>query len=342
MSKKRIEYFDIAKGIAMLCIIVGHMGMESVNQFVFTFHVPLFFLVSGYFLNDRLSVREYAKIRAKQLMIPYAVTSVILVISGTIASYIWLGTKEGAFFGFLNQVLTALYGSGSPAHMIQFVEGIYAFPIGAIWFLPATWVALVIVRYFMNWKYCGICIVIVAILGYSSSKAFWMPLSIQAGMTAAAFVYLGMLARRHQVMEKKLPSEIFIGTIAIWGFCILFCGKLYWVENTFTNGLTDVAGALAGSYLVLRFSRMLEQRVRFLARPLRFVGENSLVILCAHTVELQVIHWDWIGEIFDVGWTVEMGITFATKVLFCLLIVWLVKVMQSIFRKVAVKNKGNR
>lgn len=31
----------------MLCIIAGHFGIVSAERFVFTFHVPLFFLLSG-------------------------------------------------------------------------------------------------------------------------------------------------------------------------------------------------------------------------------------------------------------------------------------------------------
>lgn len=52
-TKKRICYIDIAKGFAMLCIIAGHFGITSANRFVYTFHVPLFFLLSGYFLSTK-------------------------------------------------------------------------------------------------------------------------------------------------------------------------------------------------------------------------------------------------------------------------------------------------
>ena len=37
----------------MLCIIAGHFGIVSAGRFVFTFHVPLFFLLSGYFLSTK-------------------------------------------------------------------------------------------------------------------------------------------------------------------------------------------------------------------------------------------------------------------------------------------------
>lgn len=50
--KNRIKFLDIAKGIAILAIIAGHTGPDWVKQFVFTFHVPVFFIISGYFLKE--------------------------------------------------------------------------------------------------------------------------------------------------------------------------------------------------------------------------------------------------------------------------------------------------
>ena len=47
MKKQRIEYFDAAKGIAIIAVIVGHMGliargMTLTERFIFSFHMPIF------------------------------------------------------------------------------------------------------------------------------------------------------------------------------------------------------------------------------------------------------------------------------------------------------------
>ena len=39
---QRLEYIDIAKGIGIICVILGHMDNDSIKQFVFSFHMPLF------------------------------------------------------------------------------------------------------------------------------------------------------------------------------------------------------------------------------------------------------------------------------------------------------------
>ena len=47
--KERIKYLDIAKFIGIFCIYLGHFGEQAgyAYNFVFWFHVPLFFFLSG-------------------------------------------------------------------------------------------------------------------------------------------------------------------------------------------------------------------------------------------------------------------------------------------------------
>ncbi len=45
---KRIHWIDIARGMAMDLVVIGHLGLK--NQFVqwiYSFHMPLFFILSG-------------------------------------------------------------------------------------------------------------------------------------------------------------------------------------------------------------------------------------------------------------------------------------------------------
>ena len=74
----------------MLCIIAGHFGIVSAERFVFTFHVPLFFLLSGYFLSTKVSFLPFMKQKARQLLVPYYVTGVVLLIVATVVNhFVW-------------------------------------------------------------------------------------------------------------------------------------------------------------------------------------------------------------------------------------------------------------
>lgn len=48
--KKRNEQIDVARGIAILLVILGHSfySIEApLNKIILTFHMPLFFFLSG-------------------------------------------------------------------------------------------------------------------------------------------------------------------------------------------------------------------------------------------------------------------------------------------------------
>ena len=45
----RNKTLDIAKGIAMISIILGHLSVWRINCVVFTYHIPIFYLITGYF-----------------------------------------------------------------------------------------------------------------------------------------------------------------------------------------------------------------------------------------------------------------------------------------------------
>lgn len=53
MGKERIEYIDIAKGTGIILMVLGHIPAFSNNykfayKFIYAFHMPLFFIISGY------------------------------------------------------------------------------------------------------------------------------------------------------------------------------------------------------------------------------------------------------------------------------------------------------
>lgn len=76
MTKKaRVEWIDIVRLLGMIAIFCGHFGTASgrLHYFVFCYHVPLFFFVSGIFAGnlDGVSFKEAVKKRFAQIMLPY-------------------------------------------------------------------------------------------------------------------------------------------------------------------------------------------------------------------------------------------------------------------------------
>lgn len=94
MSEKRIDYLDIAKGIGIILVVLGHsfpdasytVGIQNpickvIFELIYTFHMPLFFFISGY-LSPKLVIQKEKKMilkRISSLLIPYLFMSMLYV-----------------------------------------------------------------------------------------------------------------------------------------------------------------------------------------------------------------------------------------------------------------------
>lgn len=85
-KKKRIDEFDIAKGIAIIAMIIGHLGMKHINMIVYAFHMPLFFILSGYFLSAKDSFIHFIKKKFIGLIIPYYICAGMICLTSVISN----------------------------------------------------------------------------------------------------------------------------------------------------------------------------------------------------------------------------------------------------------------
>lgn len=81
ISKRRIEWIDIVKGIGILLMVIGHAGVSSqIKVWIYGFHMPLFFILAGYlysmFDNERYGKLGFAYMlrrKTEAYLIPYMV-----------------------------------------------------------------------------------------------------------------------------------------------------------------------------------------------------------------------------------------------------------------------------
>ena len=127
ISKKRDAYLDLVKGIAIIAVVLGHciqfgsgvafMQEEGyfyndIFRFIYSWHMPLFMLVSGYLFSfsiKRHEWKELLKSRFTQLLIPMLSWAALITIAlslrgGTILYYcIHLLNVSLMIFGFYGQ-----------------------------------------------------------------------------------------------------------------------------------------------------------------------------------------------------------------------------------------------
>jgi len=82
--KERIAYLDVVKCFAIALVCIGHSSWISPRgmscplvQWIYTFHMPLFMLMCGFFSKGlfELSVKEFVEKEVKRLVVPIVVFS---------------------------------------------------------------------------------------------------------------------------------------------------------------------------------------------------------------------------------------------------------------------------
>lgn len=287
--KKRNDDIDIAKGIAILMVILGHCAGLSkyLINFVFSFHMPLFFCASGYFFKAGKS-KEIAVKKAKQLLIPYLITGGAVLVLSALKIVIQGASGREICLKVMDKIWAMFYGSGMSYH-----EPFRIKSAEALWFFLALFFAFLIVNECLKLKYPFIGIGIIAFCGYYTSQMIWLPLSIQAGMTSALYVYLGYMANKYHILEilKQKAVAIELMVLYLIYLFVLQGGKLYLVRNYFGLGILEIAGSVTGVLCVTRVSQIIAEKAKFLRKLFSYIGKNTLYILCIHIIDLSIIDW---------------------------------------------------
>lgn len=290
---KRLVIVDVMKAICIISVIFGHIaqndGLDSIMQFFYTFHMPLFFMISGYFINiENKTISNYIISKARRLLKPYILACIILIVIKSIAAYI---DNQDYLSVFIKWIWISIYGngSGSGTWFYSLKEGwIIIDEIGMLWFLLALFwgsiIVFIILKFFKNYKYVFIYIIIISFIGVYSSKYICLPFSLQNGLAVSFWIYIGYFLKRNKE-ELLLNSHKMVNfTILITSWFIsIFFGQTWLFCNYYKLSLIDILGSIGGSYVIYRLAKSI-MNISLLTQFFSFVGKNSLVFYIIHFI----------------------------------------------------------
>jgi len=80
----RLEWIDVARGIGIIVVVAGHVWTRGpLRDAVYSFHMPLFFLLSGFLSRPQPAARFAIRQLASQMR-PYAAFLILLIIADSI------------------------------------------------------------------------------------------------------------------------------------------------------------------------------------------------------------------------------------------------------------------
>ena len=142
-------------------------------------------------------------------------------------------------------------------------------------------------------------------VGYFSRRIFWFPFSIQAGACATMFIYMGYLWRGAKTKISELPKEAKIFSVLFalltWISFIKNFQSFRLVHCDIGRGIIDIFGCICSCVIVILISKIIECRTKYIGGSLVYLGRYSLLILCVHIVELDLLPWWQITEKYVVN-----------------------------------------
>lgn len=126
--RRRNVTLDVAKAICIMLMVVGHSGApRAVHDFIYMFHMPCFFLVSGYLLNEKYltDIALGAKRKIKGLYKPFVKWTLIFIALHNVFYALHFYTDCYSTVDFLKHIL------------LTFLTQEKELFLGGYWFLPA-------------------------------------------------------------------------------------------------------------------------------------------------------------------------------------------------------------
>lgn len=277
---RRITWLDMARGIAIILVVMGHRGFitAGTNTWISSFHLPLFFMVSGILFeikNEKESnFKDFLIKKAKSLLVPYFL------------------------FSFCSMALDFHFVPAGPENLIpdfklHMLQTFTLQGYSVMWFLPVTFIAELIV--FLLYKRIKLKAVvlwtlIISFAGYYAYRALLpvLPVVIIISLKiliksfiAACFMSFGAVFISAIADNKKnfnvlqLFAGIFlfsINIISVWFIELKDLNNLDlgYLSVYFVLGLTGSCGL----FLICKNCINIP--------PLTYFGRNSLIIFCTH------------------------------------------------------------
>lgn len=269
------------RGFCIIFMVMGHVGFGVVfDKWIHAFHVPIWFIISGLFLNPSQPIRFYIIKKVKALLIPYFV------------------------FGLLYEILWSLLGRNQWIGII-FPNSIEIPLNGALWFLPALFFAEVIsfvLMKFLPKKISYICIAMIALIG--SQGVVSLPFSLDSAFVGIGLITIGRILKEH----ARILTDIDISKASI----LFVVGSLIAMVNGYVNMRINVYGFFVLFWVniivffisTLNICRWLDKIIDL--KAIKNIGSNSLLYLCMNQSMLYCLNLIVASDkmVFFLAWNV--------------------------------------
>jgi fucose 4-O-acetylase-like acetyltransferase len=282
-SSKRQVWVDVARTLALILVVVGHpVGPAVYTKYIYWFHMPVFFLLSGYLFKPPdgwSSLGSWLSKRSRELLVPYCAYLVLLTLVRYFYVYRYLHVLEASFVW--KDLLEVLFGGRAP--------GVY---YTVFWFftcLFATQVLFALIN--LLCKDSRLVLAAVAIAYLLAHAESWLminhpplvPWDLDVALIAVVYYAIGYFCKK---LLADISLRITLVTVAVSGLLIAidYRGWMNYVLNlkyvVYQHLLLDLLIPMVMAVALLGISQILA-RGR-LGRAVTLMGNVALPVVYLH------------------------------------------------------------
>lgn len=313
----RIQWIDALKGLGISLIVLGHIwALNDRSWFydwLFAFHVPLFFFAAGLSLNPhKLPTVTYALRRARQLLTPYfiyALLGYLLYLGGYLLTKNQPAPPAAFDYGLWTPLLGIFEARAGEGRLVN----------SPLWFLPALLIALVITQginrhYHRAWLRF-LLITVISGTTLAIAHRLMLPLSANAALIAVLFLQAGYEYQRLGYPFPQLTVNVgllMLASLALSMLAPALNGSVDLAEARVNNPLLYLILSFSGIILSLTTANVVPKKV---LHALVAIGQHSLVILVTHMLIIKSVKVAF-GLLLGISiHTIEHSVKFGVSVL---------------------------
>lgn len=326
-----IGAFDLAKGVGMLCIIVGHTmyrydipmtGLNIIIRILGIGLMPMFFLISGIGVR-KMNEKKLLKKMKNELLCPYLYITISVVILFPLFHYLAFRGWQGAISETVRTGLA--YFAGSAESGKEFL-GIKLYECSVAWFFLALFwgngiLNFILVKIKEKYQLLTVCLFI--LIGFGCTIIDFWYLCIPQGCFAVGYIYFGYRIKRSGWLEKRcvLWHGILLAGIS---FFEIVWGEVNLAYSTFKWGVIDYLGAGLAGLSMLRINLWLNRFEGKVSEIICKIGRYTYYAMCVHSVEINCIPWYLLSEKFKscpyFGFLLEISFRSCILIIGCIIL----------------------
>lgn len=281
----RIKWIDTWKGIAIILVVLGHT-IDSTAKYIFWFHMPLFFFISGYLYKKKSNYSDFFKKKFLYLIIPYVSFLIFFTILVYFPSIVSILQKPGSsklseiIIFTTSIILKQIYGGAN----LQAWFGVFWF-ITCLFFTQQLYNIIYNKFGYNNWFLASIMFLsyCLAIINYRLYQNLVFPLSINIVAMALPFYWMGNMSAKFELINYKMVilgiifflSIILVDIFSTQHFPFNMKNTAYGIP--FISLLIALAGIFISNHLAVILSRN-----SFTRSLLSEIGSASMLIMYLH------------------------------------------------------------